>query len=35
MFFLKRNLPAWERAVRITVGFCPACAWVGRRYLDK
>ena len=69
MFFLKRNLPTWERAVRITagiavgaavagglttgaltwlalataatlvltafVGFCPACAMVGRRYLDQ
>lgn len=68
MFFLKRNLPNWERAVRIIagvsvgaavvlgfttglvtwlavatsatlvltafVGFCPACAMVGRRYLD-
>ena len=69
MFFLKRNLPTWERATRIIagvavgaavaggmtagtvtwlalataatlvltafVGFCPACAMVGRRYLDK
>ncbi len=69
MFFLKRNLPTWERAVRIAmgvvigaavfsgftsglvtylaiataatmvltafVGFCPACAMVGRRYLEK
>ncbi|MCV2356784.1 DUF2892 domain-containing protein [Paucibacter sp. B2R-40] len=69
MFFLKRNLPAWERALRIAmgvaiaaailgglttgivtylaiataatmlltafVGFCPACAMVGRRYLEK
>lgn len=69
MFFLKRNLPTWERAARIIggaavgaavvgglttgtvtwvalataatlvltafVGFCPACAMVGRRYLDK
>lgn len=69
MFFLKRNLPTWERATRIVagvavgaaaanglttgtvtwlalvtaatlvltafVGFCPACAMVGRRYLDK
>ena len=69
MFFLKRNLPTWERALRIAaglliagavfsgftvgvvswaalatagtlvltafVGFCPACAMVGRRYLDK
>ena len=69
MFFLKRNLPAWERATRIIagaavgaavasglttgmvtwlalataatlvltafVGFCPACAMVGRRYLDQ
>jgi hypothetical protein len=69
MFYLKRNLPTWERAVRILagvaigaavggglttgsvtwlalatagtlaltafVGFCPACAMVGRRYLDK
>ena len=69
MFFLKRNLPTWERAVRIIagvaigaavgagmttgivtwlalatagtlvitafVGFCPACAMIGRRYLDK
>lgn len=70
MFFLKRNLPTWERAVRIAmgaaigwavysgftagrvitwlamataatlvltafVGFCPACAMVGRRTLDK
>ncbi len=68
MFFLKRNLPAWERIARIVggaavgavaasglitglaawlawaamatlvltafVGFCPACAMVGRRYLD-
>ena len=69
MFFLKRNLPTWERALRIVagvlvglavakglttgmlawmalatavtlvltafVGFCPACAMVGRRYLEK
>jgi hypothetical protein len=69
MFFIKRNLPTWERATRIIagiavgaavagglttgivtwlalataatlvltafVGFCPACAMVGRRYLDK
>jgi hypothetical protein len=69
MFFLKRNLPHWERAVRILagaaigwavysglttgvvtwlalgtaatlvltafVGFCPACAMVGRRYLER
>jgi hypothetical protein len=70
MFFLKRNLPTWERALRITlglailgavyagftesglmtwlalataatlvgtafVGFCPACAMVGRRTLGK
>ena len=69
MFFLKRNLPTWERAARILggiaigvavasglttgivmwaalataatlvltafVGFCPACAMVGRRYLDQ
>lgn len=69
MFFLKRNLPTWERALRIAagiaigttvyaglthglittlaiataatlvltafVGFCPACAMVGRRYLEK
>ncbi len=68
MFFLKRNLPTWERALRIIggiavgtavaggftmgtvtwlalataatlvltafVGFCPACAMVGRRYLN-
>jgi hypothetical protein len=69
MFHFKRNLPFWERALRIGsgillvlavmngymqglliwavygtavtllltafVGFCPACAMVGRRYLDK
>ena len=69
MFHLKRNLPHWERALRIGsgllitymafsgftqgmltwlaygtaitlmstafVGFCPACAMVGRRYLDN
>lgn len=69
MFFLKRNLPTWERALRVAagmvigavvyagltqgvitvlaiataatlvltafVGFCPACAMVGRRYLEK
>ena len=69
MFFLKRNLPTWERALRIIagvavgaavagglttgtvtwialataatlvltafVGFCPACAMAGRRYLDQ
>jgi hypothetical protein len=70
MFFLKRNLPNWERALRIAmgvavgwavysgsfsaglltwaavataatlvltafVGFCPACAMVGRRYLER
>lgn len=69
MFFLKRNLPVWERAARLLagaalgavlvgdltsgfvtwlavasaltlvltafVGFCPACAMVGRRYLEK
>lgn len=69
MFFLKRNLPTWERALRIAtgvglvaatagghtagigtylawasaatlvltafVGFCPACAMVGRRHLEK
>ncbi len=69
MFFLKRNLPTWERALRIAmgvglfaatygghtagivsylalasaitlvltawVGFCPACAMVGRRDLEK
>lgn len=74
MLFLKRNLPNWERALRVLaglglvgaalgavgglgvltagplkfvalasaatliltafVGFCPACALVGRRYLD-
>ncbi len=70
MFYLKRNLPNWERGLRIAmglavggavaggffsaglvtwlaiatavtfvstalVGFCPACALVGRRYLEK
>ena len=69
MFFIKRNLPVWERFLRIAagaavawmlfsgllvgmmywaglataatlvltafVGFCPACAMVGRRYLDQ
>lgn len=69
MFYLKRNLPLWERALRIAaglaiaaaayaglttgivtglaiataltmaatavIGFCPACALVGRRYLDR
>ncbi len=70
MFHLKRNLPTWERGLRIGsglavgaavatgmtpaglvtwlalataatlvltafVGFCPACAMVGRRYLDQ
>ena len=65
MFFLKRNLPTWERATRIIagaavagglatgvvtwlalataatlvltafVGFCPACAMLGRRYLEN
>ncbi|MBT9501161.1 MAG: DUF2892 domain-containing protein [Burkholderiaceae bacterium] len=69
MFFIKRNLPRWERALRIVmgvavgtavfsgftsgivtwlaigtaatlvltafVGFCPACAMVGRRYLES
>lgn len=69
MFFLKRNLPIWERFLRLAaavlilwlalsgvtagivtwlafataatmaltafVGFCPACAMVGRRYLDQ
>lgn len=69
MFFIKRNLPVWERIIRIAmailiagavlgglttglvswlawatavtmaltafVGFCPACAMVGRRYLDE
>lgn len=70
MFFLKRNLPSWERSARVVagvfvfaavfgglvpmglltwlalataatlvltafVGFCPACAMVGRRYLDQ
>lgn len=69
MVHLKRNLPHWERTLRIGggifvtyaalsgftqgvvtwlaygtaatliltafVGFCPACAMVGRRYLDK
>jgi hypothetical protein len=69
MFHFKRNLPHWERALRIGggalltyfalngytqgimtwlayatavtmvltafVGFCPACAMVGRRYLDN
>ena len=69
MFFFKRNLPMWERGIRILsgaavgwlvangmtsgtltwlaiataatlvstafVGFCPACAMMGRRYLDK
>jgi len=70
MFYLKRNLPNWERGLRIAmgiavggaiaggvfsaglvtglaiataatlvltslVGFCPACAMVGRRYLEK
>ncbi|MBC3872646.1 YgaP family membrane protein [Undibacterium flavidum] len=69
MFHLKRNLPHWERALRLGsaalvtyaalsgytqgfmtwaaygtaatlvltafVGFCPACAMVGRRYLDN
>lgn len=68
MFFIKRNLPHWERALRVImglllglaifqgwfsaglftwltmataatlvltafVGFCPACAMAGRRYL--
>lgn len=70
MFYLKRNLPMWERTARIAagllvawaifagwtaagwvqwvamasaatlvltafVGFCPACAMIGRRYLDQ
>ena len=69
MFHIKRNLPVWERAIRIIsgviaavaafsgvssgivtvllaataatliltafVGFCPACAMVGRRYLEN
>jgi hypothetical protein len=69
MFFLQRNLPAWERAFRLggalllacvgllwlpagwpmalalgsalvmgltgVIGFCPACALVGRRSLAK
>jgi hypothetical protein len=69
MFFLKRNLPVWERFMRVAagavvawlllsgqlhgmmywagiataatlvltafVGFCPACAMIGRRYLDQ
>jgi hypothetical protein len=67
MFFIKRNLPLWERVLRVAVGlgivvwagltvgivswiagatavtmvltafvgFCPACALVGRRYLEK
>jgi hypothetical protein len=70
MFHIKRNLPGWERGLRIAsgvavggavavglvpvglftwlalataatlvstafVGFCPACAMVGRRYLDN
>jgi len=70
MFYLKRNLPNWERGLRIAmgvavggavaggffsaglvswvaiatagtfvstaiVGYCPACAMVGRRYLEK
>ena len=70
MFHIKRNLPGWERGLRIGsgfavgaavatgmvpvglitwlalataatlvltafVGFCPACALVGRRYLDQ
>lgn len=69
MFHFKRNLPHWERALRIIsglllfwlaysgkvgsmlnwvviasavtmvmtafVGFCPACAMVGRKYLDN
>nr|WP_316639226.1 DUF2892 domain-containing protein [uncultured Roseateles sp.] len=69
MFFIKRNLPHWERALRIItgvaiaaavyaglttglvtwlalgsaatlvltafIGFCPACAMVGRRYLES
>lgn len=70
MFYLKRNLPHWERAARIAsglllawaitagwvasgwiqwlamasaatlvltafAGFCPACAMIGRRYLDQ
>ncbi|MFZ3003123.1 MAG: DUF2892 domain-containing protein [Undibacterium umbellatum] len=69
MFHIKRNLPHWERALRIIsgvalgwlafsgqfqgtlnwiiiasavtmvmtafVGFCPACAMVGRKYLDN
>ncbi len=69
MFFLKRNLPTWERVLRVLsgaaigaavyaglstgvvtwlavgtaatlvltafVGFCPACAMVGRRYLER
>lgn len=69
MFFLKRNLPSWERATRIAIGalivwgimhsslngavlwgaiataatmvltafigFCPACAMIGRRYLEQ
>ncbi len=70
MFHIKRNLPGWERGLRIGggvavgaavaagmvplglftwlalataatlvltafVGFCPACAMVGRRYLEE
>lgn len=70
MFFLKHNLPSWERGIRSAsgvaigvavfnglfdtglisylagagaatlvltafVGFCPACAMFGRRYLEK
>jgi len=69
MFFLQRNLPAWERALRLggalllacagllwlpagwpvalalgsalmmgltgVIGFCPACALVGRRPVAK
>lgn len=68
MFYLKRNVPGWERLVRVmmaiglgaaallwgvsgpmqvglgvmavmalmtgVVGYCPACAMVGRRHVD-
>lgn len=26
MFYLKHNLPGWERALRIMLGLCGACA---------
>ena len=69
MFYLKHNVPGWERAVRLTlgiatavagyyllpagmlqwvsylsgaslaltgiIGFCPACALVGRRIAER